>query len=985
AELAPQYVAPRTDTETQLAQIWAEVLRVERIGIHDNFFALGGDSILAIQVASRARQHGFTLTPREIFQHQTVATLVQVATHTKEIGPAERGGRVGIPRFPLAEIDADAIEQLLVEDPSIEDIYPVAPMQEGMLFHTLMQPGTGVYVMQDRYELCGRIDVGAFHEAWQWVADHHPILRTSFFWRTERRPHQLVHRDVKLPFEYFDWRGLPATEQEGRLEAMLETERRAGFDLACAPLLRIRLIRLEGRRYRCVRSFHHILLDEWCTSPLWLDFRTGYLALVQGQPPPVLTAPPFRDYIAWLQGQDMDAAERFWGGYLRDFAEPTPVLVDRPSRLAPRGKADAKEEGSEEVGVADTVAELSAGDTEALYALAKREQVTANTLVQAAWALVLSRYSGRNEVLFGVTVAGRPWTLPGIEQTLGLFVNSLPLRVRVRPEQNLCEWLRELLAANLELRQYEYAPLVRIQSWSEIPRGEPLFNHLLVFENTPVDPSLREGTDDLAVDYLGNRVHTNYPITLTVLPGPQLSLKITYARDRFEAAVVDRMLGHFNHLLEEMIRRPGSCLGELRMLGEEECRQALDRWNRTDQPYPSPADFVASFEQQVSRLPDTVAVICGDTSLSYQALNARAHQVAHALVGRGVGADLIVAVLDERGIDLLVAILAILKAGGAYLPLDPSHPEARGLQVIRVSRAPLVLTGEAWQARITKALPELEQSYLSVVTMAELVGEHAAERDPAPCRDPRDLAYIIFTSGSTGVPKGAMVERRGMFNNLMTKVPALGLTAADVIAQTAPQCFDISVWQFLTPLICGARIQILPDPITRDPASLLRALNEKGITILESVPTLIEAMLDLPGPVTPLPNLRWLLPTGEACSPAICRRWRERYPHVALLNAYGPAECADDVAYHRITVDDEAAARVPIGRPVDNMRLYILDRTLQPAPVDVPGELCVAGVGVGRGYLKRPDLTAAAFIPDLFGPPGTRLYRTGDLACYRPD
>ncbi|MGH8607808.1 MAG: amino acid adenylation domain-containing protein, partial [Gammaproteobacteria bacterium] len=379
------------------------------------------------------------------------------------------------------------------------------------------------------------------------------------------------------------------------------------------------------------------------------------------------------------------------------------------------------------------------------------------------------------------------------------------------------------------------------------------------------------------------------------------------------------------------------------------------------------------------------AVVCGTTALSYRALKGCANRVAHALIGCGVGPEVIVAVLDERGIDLLVAILAILKAGGVYLPLDPSHPEARWLQVLRASRAPLVLVGAAWRTRITGVLAQLGEPRSSVAILAELAQAQTIETDPPRRGGPRDLAYIIFTSGSTGVPKGAMVERQGMFNNLMTKVPALGLTATDVIAQTASQCFDISVWQFLTALLCGARVEILPDPITQDPRSLLQTLNGKGVTILESVPSMIQAMLDAPGPVMPLPTLRWLLPTGEACPPELCRRWRERYPHVALLNAYGPAECADDVAYHRLTGDDETSVWVPIGRPVDNMRLYILDRTLQPASIHVPGELCAAGVGVGRGYLKGPDLTAAAFIPDPFGPPGTRLYRTGDLARYRGD
>ncbi len=981
AQLASQYLAPRTQVEAVLTRIWADVLRLERVGVHDNFFTLGGDSVRSIQMVTRAHESGVQVTPRQVFQHPTVADLAQIAeaaipVESLAIAPVRTvtSDRTYLTPadFPLASLSQQELNALPFEPRDIEDIYPLGPMQEGMLFHSLAQPGSGVYVMQDRYALRGMIDVQAFGDAWQAVVDHHPILRTSFFWRTELRPHQVVTRRVELPFEYLDWRGLESVEQEARIEAVLEAERRAGFDLHRAPLLRLRLVRLTGDRYRCIRSFHHILLDEWCTSPLLLDFRAVYGALVRRERPPVLTARPFRDYIAWLQRQDTDAAERFWRNYLRGFTEPTPLAVDR-SDIGSGGEAGT---------VADAIDELSATDTAALRRLAKRERLTPNSFVQAAWALLLSRYSGRDEVLFGVTVAGRPAVLPGSESMLGLFVNSLPLRVRFKPEQRLIGWLRELLVASVEVREYEYAPLVEIQSWSEVPRGEPLFNHLLVFENIPVDPSLGEASDGLSMTYGGSRVHTNYPITVTVIPGSGLTFKITYSRDRFEAIAMRRMLGHFRRLLEEMIRRPAAQIGELEMLAEAERRQTVDGWNRTQRHYPPPADFVAIFEEQARRTPETCAVVCGGEALTYRALNARVNRVALGLIDRGVGPEVIVAMLDERGIEVLVAFLAILKAGGVYLPLDPRDPEARWRFVIETAQPRLVVAGAARADRVRRLVSPTRLT--RVVTLADLARDRS-DQNWARYTDPRCLAYIIFTSGSAGTPKGAMITRQGMFNNLMTKVPALGLAASDVVAQTAPPCFDISVWQFLTALLCGARVAILPDAIVQDPQALLGALSAHAITVIEVVPSLIRALLDRPHPDHELPELRWLLPTGEACPPELCRRWRERYPHVGLLNAFGPAECADDVAYHRITSQDASRSRVPIGRPVDNLQLYVLDKRLEPIPIGVPGELCVAGIGVGRGYLRRPDASAERFVPNPFGPPGSRLYRSGDIASYLAD
>lgn len=872
--------------------------------------------------------------------------------------------------FPLADLSQEALDALPYDFRNIEDIYPLSPMQEGMLFDTLMAPQSGIYVMQDRFELRGSIAEEIFRHAWQQMVDRHTALRTSFLWETLSRPCQIVHRRVQLPFEYHDWRALSPAEQEARLEALLADERNRGFDFLKPPLMAIRLFRLGENQYRLVRSYHHILIDAWCMSLMLVELRDNYARLYAGQAPIQSQAPQFRSYVAWLQGRDLQAAKAFWQQYLQGFTEATPLHVDNPVAAGEQPVA----------GVSDAIAFLSERDTEKLNALAQRHRLTPNTFVQAAWALLLSRYSGQQEVLFGVTVSGRPTDLPGSEEMLGVFINTLPLRVAVRAEQSLSEFLQELLQRNIAIRQHEYTPLVQIQSWSELPREQPLFESLLVFENYPVDPSLRSAEGRFNIVSVDTRTHTNYPLTAMVIPGERLHLQITYYRNRFENAVIERMLGHFKNLLLEMLYSPEKKLHQLEMLAERERRQILVDWNRTERPYPGPESFAARFAAQAQRTPMAPAVACGGERLTYQELNARAEGMANALIAQGVGPESIVVLVADRNIEFLSALLAILKAGAVYLPLDPSYPDGRLAQLVRSSGAALVIVGTAHASRVRQAA----NGALVTVTPEELLSAGGAKPLPEPHRHPHHLAYILHTSGSTGEPKGVMVEQAGMLNNLLTKIPTLGLGPEDIIAQTASQCFDISVWQFLTALLCGAQVHIYPDEVAHDPKQLLEAVAQDGVTVLESVPSLIRAMLE--GPPVELPRLRWLLPTGEAFPNDLCQRWMERYPQVRLLNAYGPAECSDDVSYYPVPIPLAASkSSIPIGRPVDNLKLYILDKHLQPVPVGVPGELCVAGVGVGRGYLNKPDLTANAFVPHLFGVAGERLYRTGDLACYQAD
>ena len=995
------YVAPRNRTEEILAAIWQTVLQVERVGVHDNFFALGGDSIRTLQVIARANRQGVKLTPKQLFEHQTVAAAAAVAqvkpatpieamqspvqdearpaagAHSPPQATPEATAPV-MPIFPLTGLTPEELAGRREDWAEIEDCYPLSPMQEGMLFHTLMNPVSGIYLMQQFYAWEGRLDREAFGRAWQRVIDRHPMLRTSFMWKDLQAPLQVVHRRVVAEdvIQDLDWADMSDEQQHIRMGELLVQELKQGLDFEQAPLMRIRLVRRGQDRYAIVRSFHHILTDDWCFSLLMMDFLTHYDACVQGQIPDLPDPAPYRDYIAWLQRQDQAAAKQFWKQELTGFTTPTPLGIER---LDP----DTSATGSE---VGDEFMELSPEVSERLRTLAQQHHLTPNTFVQGAWAILLSRYSGEAQVLFGVTVAGRPTDLPGVEDIVGLFINTLPLRVTLSPDQSVMTWLQHLLAENYRIRQYEYAPLVRIQQWSEVPSGQALFRSLLVFENAPKDARLGEERDDRSLSYDQDRVHTNYPMTVVGYPGESMGVRLSYDRRLFERADVARMLDHLKRLLEAMAASPEAAIQDLPMLDDAERQRLLVEWNGRDGSEPAAADFSTRFEAQVRRTSEAVVVECGDDRLTYDELNRSANRIAHGLRRRGVGTDNVVALLDDRGPALLSMIVGVLKAGGAYLPLDPHHPAERLTQILASACVKAVIFGNR-QAALAETVATMLPAGVGpeFVSVENLERDAQGESNPSPVTAPQRLAYVIFTSGSTGVPKGAMVESRGMMNHLLTKIPTLALGPADVVAQTASQCFDISVWQFLTPLLCGAKVQIIPDEVVRDPQRLLAEVSARGVSVLEVVPSLLGGLLE--GPSLPLPRLRWLLPTGETLSPDLSRRWFARYPTVPLVNAYGPAECSDDVALACIREQPaEAEFRMPIGRPIEGVRLYVLDRRLDLMPAGVAGELCVGGVAVGRGYLSDPAKTAALFVPDPFSSrPGSRLYRTGDLVRHRPD
>lgn len=875
--------------------------------------------------------------------------------------------------FPLARLTQVQLDALPVPASAIEDVYPLTPMQEGLLLHTLLEPGTGLYYMQDRYRINSALDPERFAQAWQAVIARHEALRASFCWNVGEDMLQVIHKPGSTPIEYLDWSADPQDEQEPRLQALLKAEREAGFDLLNQAPFHLRLIRVAEARYWFMMSNHHILIDAWCRSLLMNDFFDIYTALGEGRDAQLAAPPRYRDYIAWLQRQNLNEARQWWQQNLQGFERATPIPSDRPFLREHAG-------GSGGMVVGDCYTRLDARDGAQLRELAQAHQLTVNTFAQAAWALVLRRLSGDRDVLFGVTVAGRPVDMPEMQRTVGLFINSIALRVKLPEDGQRCsvrQWLSALLDSNMQLREYEYLPLVTIQEHSELPKGQPLFDSLFVFENAPVEVSVLDRAQSLNATSDSGRTHTNFPLTAVCYPGDDLGLHLSYDQRYFDESTVQGMLAEFKRLLLALVQGFHGDMDELALMGEQEREFLVEGCNQSAHAYPLERSYIELFEAQVAQHPQRIAASCLDQQWSYEDLNRRSNGLGHALIAAGVGLDQPVALLAERGLDLLGMIIGSFKAGAGYLPLDPGLPGQRLSRIIDLSRTPLLVCTEACREQ---AIELLEGVDCQLLVWEEIP---ARGENPGVYSGPDNLAYVIYTSGSTGLPKGVMVEQRGMLNNQLSKVPYLNLSDADVIAQTASQSFDISVWQFLAAPLFGARVDIVPNTIAHDPQGLLAHVQAQGITVLESVPSLIQGMLAQER--IRLDGLRWMLPTGEAMPPELAHQWLLRYPQIGLVNAYGPAECSDDVAFFRVDLASTRGTYLPIGTPTDNNRLYLLDGALELVPQGAVGELCVAGTGVGRGYVSDPLRTAQVFVPNPFGAPGERLYRTGDLARRRSD
>ncbi|MFP2933180.1 condensation domain-containing protein, partial [Pyxidicoccus sp. 3LG] len=669
---------------------------------------------------------------------------------------------------------------------NVEDIYRLSPMQQGMLFHTLGAPGAGTYVEQVYWTWRGALDVATLQRAWQRLVERHTPLRTAFFWENMKEPLQAVRGKVEAAPRLEDWSDVSPEAQEARFAELLEREQRQDFTLSAAPLVRLTVVRLGPALARCIVSYHHLVMDGWSLPVCLRELFLAYDALARGESPPLEPARPYRDYIVWLSKQERAEAERFWRERLRGFTSATPLVTDRSAE--PGTKVEAYH--SESLGLGTALTARLAGFT-------RQHQVTLSTLVQGAWALLLGRYSGQDDVAFGTVVSGRPASLPGVDTMLGTFINTQVSRVHLPASGAVLPWLKALQAGQLAARAFEHVSLVDVQGWSEVPRGQPLFESLVVFENLPRRGLSPEMTARLPVEgFTRTDARTGYPLIFVVLPdATETELQFTYDVARFDAVTVRRMLGHVATLLQSLVEGVEGKLADLSMVSPEEARR-LASWNDTRVEYPTGDCLHSLFEAQVRRSPDAVALEFEGSRLTYAELDARANQLAWHLRSLGAGPESLVGICLERSLEMVVALLGTLKAGAAYVPIDPGYPRER-LAFMLADSAPRVLLT---QQHLLPGLPPCPAPVLCLDTQGSSVAAHPTTA-PEARATPRSLAYVIYTSGSTGRPKGAMNEHGAVCNRLHWMQQAYALGPGDAVLQKTPFSFDVSVWEFFWPLM----------------------------------------------------------------------------------------------------------------------------------------------------------------------------------------
>ncbi|MCO8165754.1 amino acid adenylation domain-containing protein, partial [Pseudomonas sp. 21LCFQ010] len=909
---------------------------------------------------------------RDMFAHATIQRLAdEYAMELKQLiehCSAETTAGVTPSDFPLVQLSQVQLDALPISARDIEDIYPLSPMQQGMLFHTLYQQEAGDYINQMRVDVRG-LEVQRFRQAWQAALETHDILRTRFIWEGLEQPVQVVCKPMELPFAEYDWRA--QVERSAALDTLAEAELKQGFELGHAPLLRLVLVRTAEDAYHLIYTSHHILMDGWSNSQLLGEVLQRYAGQVRGQTPG-----KYRDYIAWLQRQDKAVSEAFWSGQLKRLDEPT-RLAQAVKASTPNLPVDEKH-GSH----GDLFHVLDKEKTRRLGEFARQQKVTINTVVQAAWLLLLQRYTGQDTVAFGATVSGRPAELKGVEQQVGLFINTLPVIAAPRPEQPLGEWLQQVQAQNLALREQEHTPLFEIQRWAGLG-GEALFDTLLVFENYPISEALEQGAPpSLVFSEVETHEQTNYPLTLAMGLGEELSFHYSYAHDYFGKASIARIAEQLVHLLIDGLGHAERAVGDLALLDEAQQQQVVQDWNPAPVHYASERCIHQVIEDQVARTPNAVALAFGDQSLSYVELNRRANRLAHKLRELGVGPDVLVGLSVERSLEMVVGLLAILKAGGAYVPLDPEYPEDRLKYMMDDSGVRLLLT----QSYLQKQLPVLQ--HIEVLNLDEIAAglEVYSEANLINITRPANLAYVIYTSGSTGKPKGTLLPHHNVMRLFQATNDWFHFDDQDVWTVFHSYAFDFSVWELYGALLYGGKAVVVPKDVMRSPESFHALLCREQVTVLSQTPSAFKQLIPVACVSEKSLALRYVVFGGEALDVGSLASWFDRFGDHApqLINMYGITETTVHVTYRPLSRSDVQQALIsPIGEAIPDLSWYLLDGQLNPAVPGVQGELHVGRAGLARGYHNRPALTAERFIPDPFDTSelgGSRLYRSGDLA-----
>jgi len=857
----------------------------------------------------------------------------------------------------------------------VEDIYGLAPMQQLMLFDSLFLDESAMYRVQNIYRLTGVLDIAAFERAWNKAVSRNPIMRTSFHWEDMDKPVQVVHRDVLLPLEQYDWSGESEAEQEKHLEEFIDKDKRNPVKLDRPPLMRLVLIHLGAQHSVFLWSFQHILIEGWSASVILDEVFSCYKAYSTGSTPLLADKPPYHNYINWLAQQDYTKAETFWKNQLSGFEPPPAIGIDRSPGT----------DNTQLIEYATERIDLSIETTRALNDFAQGHALTMNTVVQSAWALLLSRYMGCDDVMFGVLVAGRSAPVTDIGSIVGLCVNILPMRIRIDENESLLSFLKQQQLKQLDIQQYEFVSLADIKRWCGSRNDAAIFETLFIFENWAGDASMDGLGDKVKVeDRKGAQHGQGYPISMVVVPGEQLAIGVSYDFSRFDKSEICVMLEHFLNILEGFVAEPQQSLKLLPILSSSESQRLLIEWNSSKRDYPRNLCVHELFETQVERTPDAVAVTMGDQQLSYRELDEKSNQLANYLTEHGAGPDVLVGILLNRSIDMMIGILGILKSGAAYVPLDPAYPRHRLAYMLKDSKLQLLVS----KGKLADLLPQNEARVVCIDSDGLAINESSSKKPLVEIKA-ANLAYVIYTSGSTGKPKGVMIEHAALVNYVQTACVEFALKPDDRILQFATISFDTAAEEIFPCLAQGATLVLRTDSILDSAPEFLKKCQDLKLTVLdlptaywqEIVANLGVANLALPS------SLRLVIIGGERASPESLAIWCQQVEkNIRLVNTYGPTEATIVATMCDLSSEDALLNELPIGRPVSNVQAYLLDKHRQPVPTGIPGEIHIAGAGLARGYLNHPELTHDTFITNPFDSnPEARLYKTGDLARYLPD
>ena len=954
-ELDATFVSPRTQTEELLAGVWAELLGMEQVSIHENFFDLGGHSLLVTQVVSRIRNLFQTeISFRVFFQNATIATLAA------EID-AQRSADLTMPGAAIGPVTRDKL-------------LPLSFAQQRLWFLDQLAESNPFYNMPLVLQISGELEVAVLEQTFNEVVRRHESLRTSFS-VIKGEPVQVIAAPEPLRLLVIDLRELAPEEREPKTRSLIAEEVATPFDLSISPLLRVMLLKLATDEHVLVVTMHHIISDGWSMGVLIREVTSLYAAFLKRQPSPLPELlVQYADFAMWqrdwLSGAVLEEQLGYWRKQLQDAPAHLELATDYPRPAVQTFNG------------ATAAVILPSALSEAVKQLSQREATLFMTLL-AVFQMLLYRYTGQADLCIGTPIANR--NRAEIEGLIGFFVNTLVMRTKLDGAESFRDLLQRVREVVLDAHSHQDLPFEKLVEELSPERDlsrSPLFQVMFALQNTPRESLEFPGLTFNQLPFANKT--TKFDLTLSVMENRQgLLVWLEYNTDLFEATTIQRMLGHFQTVLESVVADPQQRISDCALMPAAEKEQLLLEWNSTTVDYGPSQLLHELIDEQAARTPNNIAVIFEEQELTYAELDQRVNTLVSELRCRGVGPDVLVGVCMERSVELVVALLATLKAGGAYLPLDPGYPRERLRFMVEDAKPTVILS----QPELISILPETEAEVLFVG--ADLFIPQSSENRtsqeeglaPAVAEFEANLAYVIYTSGSTGQPKAAMNTHAGIVNRLLWMQERYQLTEQDCVLQKTPFSFDVSVWEFFWPLLVGARLVLAKPAGHQDVRYLADLIARRQVTTLHFVPSMLQVFL---ANTELSANVKRVICSGEALSHELQQRFHA-VSDAELHNLYGPTEASVDVTYWACEPDD-GRGLVPIGRPIANTEIYILDAFGQPVPVGVPGELLIGGIGLGRGYLNRPELTAERFQPHPFaGQPGARLYRTGDLARYQAD